>query len=347
MRNASTRRPRLPGWWTAPADPRLLAAARQLTCGFALAYLLVRLPALIGVRHLPAERFDPVGPVGVLLDAPLGGSAVLGAAALAVGSGLAATAGWRYRITGPIFALALLWVLTYRHSWGVVLHTDNLVVAHVGVLALTPAADAWSLDARRARRSRRGAPGEPGTRWAPSGAYRWPLVVMGAITAATYALAGWAKLSNGGWAWLDGDVLASHVAADNLRKGLLGDVSSPLAGPLLALEWLWAPLALASLVVELGAPLALATPRLGRVWTALAWAFHLGVLALMAILFPHQLTLVALAPWVLAGSGLPDAGPAPSGGGRNGAWLTQVTWARPARRTTADIGGSVKPPPSG
>jgi hypothetical protein len=55
-------------------------------------------------------------------------------------------------------------------------------------------------------------------------------------------------------------------------------------------------MAVAALAVELGAPLALVRPRWGYVWVAAAWGFHVGVLALMAIVFPYQLLGIAFAP---------------------------------------------------
>jgi hypothetical protein len=45
--------------------------------------------------------------------------------------------------------------------------------------------------------------------------------------------------------------------------------------------------------VELGAPAAMAGGRIAALWAAAAWGFHLGVLALMHILFPYPLAGVA------------------------------------------------------
>jgi hypothetical protein len=52
-----------------------------------------------------------------------------------------------------------------------------------------------------------------------------------------------------------------------------------------------------ALAVELGAWLALAGGRWRTAWVVAAWLFHVGVLALMAILFPYQLSGVAFAPF--------------------------------------------------
>jgi hypothetical protein len=57
-------------------------------------------------------------------------------------------------------------------------------------------------------------------------------------------------------------------------------------------------LAIFTLVVELGAPIALASPRIARVWAILAWTFHVGILATMAIGFFYPLSGVAFASLV-------------------------------------------------
>jgi hypothetical protein len=61
--------------------------------------------------------------------------------------------------------------------------------------------------------------------------------------------------------------------------------------------WLFPPLAVATLAVELGAPLALLGGRVARVWALLAWGFHVGVAAVMAIVFPYSLLGIAFAPF--------------------------------------------------
>jgi hypothetical protein len=112
-----------------------------------------------------------------------------------------------------------------------------------------------------------------------------------------YVLAGIAKLRVGGLDWLDGDTLRHLVANDNLRKALLGDSYSPIGTHLVGQAWLFPPLAVVTVVVELGAVVALGGGRWRTAWVAAAWLFHVGVLALMAIVFPYQLAGVAFAPF--------------------------------------------------
>ncbi len=275
---------RLADWWFAPAPAERLAALRILIGSYALVYVAVRLPELVGVARYGRTQFHPVG-ITRVLDAPLPPSVVL-ALALATCLLLAAfVAGFAFRATAPLAALALLWTLTYRNAWGQVFHTENLLVLHVIALALAPAADAWAV----------GAPRGP----APAG-YGWPIKLLAALTAATYVLAGIAKLRIAGFDWLDGELLRNQIAIDNLRKALLGDHVAPLAHLVLDHPSPLVVFSAAALVIELGAPLALAGRRLGYAWALAAWGFHAGVVLLMNIWFPYPLVGLAFLPLVPA-----------------------------------------------
>lgn len=270
--------------WFGPAPALRLAALRFLVGGFAVVYLLARLPALLSVTRYPDSQFDPVGPVH-LLSQPLPDTLVYLLVAACLGLAIAFFVGWRFRIVGPAFALTVLWVLSYRNSWGMVFHTENLMVLHVWVLGFSRAADAFSLDARG-----HSVPDE-------SPRYGWPIRVMCGITVVAYFIAGYAKLNVAGFDWAFDDTLRGLVAYDNVRKIELGDMYSPLGGFLVRYDWLFPPLAFTSLVVELVAPVALLGRRIGTVWSILAWSFHVGVLAMMFILFPYQLLGFAYAPF--------------------------------------------------
>lgn len=270
-------------WLFAPMPARRVAALRVLVCLYVLGWLLARLPYLLDLAELPDRRFAPVGVLAPLDGAPAR-SAVIGAWAVAALATGALLLGWRTRIVGPISAVTVLVVTTYANSWSQVFHTENLAVLHLAVLALAPCAAAWSLDAR----------GRP----VPDDDERfgWPVRCLAIVTVASYVVAGWAKLDIGGFEWLSGDVLRTQVAFDNLRKILLGDVHSPLGGWFVRHDVLFGVFALATLVIELGAPLALLVPRLRTPWVIGAWGFHVGIVALMAIVFPYQLLGIAYAP---------------------------------------------------
>ena len=118
-----------------------------------------------------------------------------------------------------------------------------------------------------------------------------------ATTVVTYVLAGLAKLRLGGLDWLVGDTLRNHVAYSAVRLEVLGGRPSPLAEPLVDQAWLFPPLAVLTVVVELAAPVALLGGRIRDVWVIAAWMLHAGIAALMLVVFPYPLFLVAFAPF--------------------------------------------------
>jgi len=270
-------------YWFAPAPARRLALLRLLTGGFALGFLLLRFPGLVAVAHFEPAQFVPTG-LATLLPGPLPGAAVVGLVALTGVLAVPFVLGLRYRVSAPAFALSFLWVTTYRSSWGMLFHTENLLALHLVVLAAAPAADALSLDARR----------RP-PKSSVSGAYGWAARAMSATTAICYVLAGLAKLKLAGPVWLEGGLLRAQIAYDNLRKAELGSSYSELGAALVHYEAPFIVLALMTVALELGAPLALLGRRFALVWALAAWSFHIGVQALMAIPFPYQLSFVAYA----------------------------------------------------
>jgi len=258
-------------WLTEPAPARRLELVRVITVLYALIWIVVRTDHWRHLAALPGSRWDPVG-VGDWLGAHPSSSVVTVVAVLTFVAGVVGLTGRRWSIAGPLFALGFVWLTTFGASWGQILHTEQLPALHLLVLAAAP-------------------PGR-GT----SATTGWPLKVLTLVTVGTYVVAGLAKFRfGGGLSWLDGDRLLRLVAHDNLRKRLLGDSYSPIAEhvighPLLFRVGVWF-----TLVVELGAPMVFFGRRLRHAWMAMAWTFHLGVLALMAVLFPYPLLGVAFA----------------------------------------------------
>jgi len=95
-------------------------------------------------------------------------------------------------------------------------------------------------------------------------------------------------------------VLRSQIAVDGLRKELFGGHAAPLAYRLYQQVGLFRVLAVGSLVVELGAPLALLNRRGGQLWAANAFALHWGIYALMKITFRYQLVGLPFVPFFAA-----------------------------------------------
>ena len=127
---------------------------------------------------------------------------------------------------------------------------------------------------------------------------RRPVWLMCLTTVLVYLVAGYTKLDSAGLDWALGDTLRNQVAYDNLRKDVLGDVHSPLGGWLVRYGGVFPPLAVATLLIELGAPVAMLGRAWARWWALAAWGFHVGILALMAIVFPYQLLGFAFLPFL-------------------------------------------------
>lgn len=278
---------RVLAWWYAPAPAARLALLRIAVGGFALVYLLIRAPHLLSVTAFEPREFQPVGVVSVL-SAPLPVWLVYVTVLLVIPAGAAFVLGFWFRLTGPVFAALLWWLTSYRSSWGMIFHTDNLLTLHVLLLALSPASARLSWDARR--RPALEAPDQA------DGRYGWAIRAMTVVTACTYVVAGIAKLKLGGFEWLGGELLRSQIAFDNLRKIELGSGFSQLGVWLIRHPAVFAPLAAATLVIELGAPLALRGGRVALVWCLAAWSFHVGIALMMHIAFPYPLSFLAYLP---------------------------------------------------
>jgi hypothetical protein len=269
------------GYWFSAMPAERLATIRILVGAYAVLYLLFGFDAVTDVGRFGADHFAPAG-LARVLSGPLPPALVVALVVVTVLLGVPFVLGSRYRWFAPAFAFAFLWVTSYRNSWGMLFHTENLVALHLVILAAAPASDALSLDGRE-RTERAGD--------APD--YGWPVRGMTWVTAVCYVLAGLAKLKLAGALWLDGELLRAQIAYDNLRKLELGSNYSELGAwlvrhpaPFVGLAWL-------TFALELGAPVALLGRRAATAWVLGAWLFHVGVLVLMAIPFFYQLTLVA------------------------------------------------------
>ncbi len=277
-------------WLFAPQRAKHLALVRIAVTCYALGWLLVTSRELIDLGRLDPARFDPVGVVAVAGISPVSTTAIVVWVLTTGACGVAFALGGRSRVSGPLFAAGLLWLTTYQNSWSTLIHSENLLVIHVLVLAVSPCADALAI-------GRRNSSNPP---WSPR--YGWPLRALAVATVLSYVMAGVTKLRHAGVGWFDPDNLRNWVAYDLVRKELFGDPYLPLALPLLRHAWLFAPLAVITLLVELGAPVALASRRAAITWSAAAWFFHLSVLAFMSVAFPYQLLGIAYLPVVLSAS---------------------------------------------
>ncbi|MBW1874965.1 MAG: HTTM domain-containing protein [Deltaproteobacteria bacterium] len=277
--------PRSFRWWFPQVPAERLAMLRILVGAYSVVYFGVRLPYWLSFARHRAVQFQPIGVLSSL-DDPLEPAVYQTLVFLTFVGSVFFLLGFGYRAVAPMFAALLLIVLTYANSWGGILHTDNLWLLHVVILALAPAADALSLDARKAP-----SPASPHFK------YGWAIRLMCWVVVCAYFLAGLAKLKNSGWGFVEGSSLRNFVAMDNVRKIELGSPHSPLGPLFLPYPEAFQFLAVASLGLELGAPLVMLNRGAAKLWSIAMWSFHIGVLALMAILFLYPVTFIAFAPF--------------------------------------------------
>lgn len=201
-------------------------------------------------------------------------------------------------MTGPLNAALQLWTITYRNSWSMLLHNDNMLTMHQMVLGATRSADALSVDALVRERTllpRRF-----------DRAYGSVPTALNLATCAVYLISGVAKVRGPlGFGWAEGEALRRQVAVDGLRKDLFGSARTEAGSALYRQRELFTLLAAVSLAVELGAPLSLVNRRLGQLFAAGAWAMHVGIRVVMGIRFRYDVSGVAYLPYFPVGPRLP------------------------------------------
>lgn len=276
---------RIDHFWFGELPAARLAVFRILVGAFSLQYLWSRFSLYGSIASASPDFFDPVG-LARLFTAPMAPAAFQVILGVTLFLNLAFLLGWRHRITGPLFAGFLLFVLTYRNSWSMIYHSDNAMVLQALVLGLTRSADALSLDAM-AGRSRASATGMQ------SG---WPIRLICTVTVAVYFLAGFAKLTGPlGWSWLHGEALRGQLAVDGLRKEVLGGGDAPMVAWLYHHVWFFTVVGIGTYLLELGAPIALFHKWIGRFWALGILGMHWGILFLMGIKFEYSLSGIIIA----------------------------------------------------
>jgi hypothetical protein len=275
----------LDGWLRTPIPLVRIQRFRALLGLYTALYLIVRFPVLWALGNRSAASLDPVG-VWWWLSEPLPAPLVRAVAVVAVVGSCTIVIGRGVQWATPLAASSTLALATYRASFGQMLWFDNLMVLHLLLMG------AWSVGCRRRTTGGTGTD----THQVDVMVSGFVLRLAGIVTVVTYLLAGVAKLRIGGWAWMDGDALARHVAFSAARLKLLGATPSPLAEWLLAVPGLLTAGAAATLLVELLAPVALLGRRWASCWAVAAWSMHVGIAASMFVVFAYPLTLVAFAP---------------------------------------------------
>ncbi len=268
--------------WFIKTPPERLAVLRIATGCFSLWYLLSRFDMLQRMAK-NTETFEPIGILS-WINQPLSENVFWWISIGVIILNVLYIIGWKFKFTGPAFALVVLLYFTYRNSWSMIYHNRNALVLHIIIIGLVASADAWSWDSWR--KKRKGIK-SPEAHWQ----YGWPIQLICAATVGTYLLSGIAKLAGDlAWDWANGSGMRSQVAIDAIRKELLGAEAAPLFEVLYEHTWLFLGMGILTFVLELGAPLALARKRWAMIWAGLTWMMHWGIFFIMGISFRYQMT---------------------------------------------------------
>ena len=273
-------------YWFAPQEPTDLAVGRILFFGalFVL-YLPVDVAAWTGVAPAFREPIVLFEMLGLPLLAP-GVVAVLQVVWKL--SLLLACVGFFTRTSTVVAAVLGLYLIGLPHNIVRTYHDDAVVVLVLAVLAVSRCGDAFSVD--RWWRGRRGrAAAVPA-----SGEYRWPVRTVWLILSLAFFAAGYAKLRNSGLAWITSENMAFILVSQQYGLTPLVDWGAALARS----PWLYRPIAAATVLLEIGYPLAMVSWRARLVFVPGMIATQIGIRVLMGPSFEQFLVCsVFWVPW--------------------------------------------------
>ena len=169
------------------------------------------------------------------------------------------------------------YLLGLPHNFGKTHHFDALVVLVLGVMMIARTGDAYSLDRRFFAR---------GDAKTPSGEYRWPVRAVWLLLSIVFCSAGIAKLRHGGLDWVFSDNMATLL----LQHGYQRASHEPLSN--LGLWFAQFPMlcglmALVTIVVEAGYPIALVSRRARWFFPPAMCGLLIGIRLMMGPTFPQ------------------------------------------------------------
>lgn len=220
---------------------------------------------------------------------------------------LLAAIGWFTRAAMLVVFVLGTYLMGLPHNFGQTQHFDTLVVFISGALAVSRAADAWSVDAWMASRRH-------GSSWrqpADDGEYTWPIRFVWVAMAMIFGAAGIAKLRHSGLEWVFSDNLALLLIRQQYHVSD-GDPWTNWGLWVAQHPWVARTLAGCSITIETLFPLTIFSRWARRILVPAGLLFLIGIRTLMGPTFEQfMLCYVFWVPWrkLLAATGA-DA-PAP------------------------------------
>lgn len=296
---------KLDKFWFIPLSPDRLSIFRILVGIYAFYLLSGRYVSQLVNNNSSGQKplylFDQVGIIN-FIDRPIDPEVFKLILLAAFIFNILFILGLLYRISGPVFALLFLFLISYSHSWSMIYHSRNIAVLHCLVLGFTLSADSISLDSLIKKKIPRKL--KPHLLFgnirnnSPAWEYGWPIMLINSMTVICYFLAGIAKIMGPvGIYWVLGESVRSQVAVDAIRKEFLAMGAQPLSYLLYNSVYIFTAIGISSIVLELGAPLAVINRRIGYIWSLMTLGMHWGIYFIMGITFRYQMAGIIFLPF--------------------------------------------------
>lgn len=278
--------------WFSKVPAARLSWIRIVVGAYAAWFLFTQRDSMVDTAKSDPAVFRPIG-VTTHLSAPISPELYDSIIGVTLLLSYCFLFGIWHHVLAPIFAVLFLWVITYSTSWSMVFHTENMLVLHVLILAVSASASAVSIDIDLTRKypwlAKLGFSKEDST---PDPRYCWPIRSLQLAATLPYVVAGLAKVRGDmGWSWALGENLRDQITMNGLYYDVLRGYVKELTYHVY--EWQYGLLfmfsATMTLVIELGAPLALLNRYLGYFYVVSIMAMHWSILWLMGIPFRYQL----------------------------------------------------------
>ena len=254
-------------FWFEPSAAVGLAICRVLFFGaFFLYYLRIDYREL---ERLPPHAWHavwPFAPLGITLPsaATLNLLQWLWRASL-----LAACVGVAWRLASVAAFVLGLYLLGLPENVARINHSDAIVVFGLAIMALSHAADAFSVDARRGQTTKNTSD--------MSGEYTWPIRAMWVVVVTIYFASGVTKLATSGLAWITSDNLSNLL----ILAPVTGSPLTMLGQAIGRYRVLSSGLAALALTLELSMPLALVSRRTRRILVPSLFMMQASIRTLM------------------------------------------------------------------
>lgn len=296
---------KLDKFWFIPLSPDRLSIFRILVGIYAFYLLSGRYVSQLVNNNSSGQKplylFDQVGIIN-FIDRPIDAEVFKLILLAAFIFNILFILGLLYKISGPVFALLFLFLISYSHSWSMIYHSRNIAVLHCLVLGFTLSADSISLDSLIKKKIPRKLKlhllfGNIRNN-SPAWDYGWPIMLINSMTVICYFLAGIAKIMGPvGIYWVLGESVRSQVAVDAIRKEFLAMGAQPLSYLLYNSVYIFTAIGISSIVLELGAPLAVINRRIGYIWSLMTLGMHWGIYFIMGITFRYQMAGIIFLPF--------------------------------------------------